>query len=222
MCILALLTGFVLIFFFFYCLWNSWLKDISFFDGWWPDTSALVAEDVRVSGFYTHSVLWPDWPAWWSSFVCSGAEQALQRLVPHYLVSALHIQAPTICSAVRFYWLWMALDLLLAHNMVLQRPQMCVVCFVWSELSFSLFQMHLLILRWVSDVLCKRLLWDGMDPFISRLHNHALWYVTIILDTKVIVYNSVSQSSLLARSGSYKFSFLNWSQSWFIWDDTVA
>ncbi len=39
-----------------------------------------------------------------------------------------------------------------------------------------------------------------MDPFISRLHNHAVWYVTIILDTKVIVYNSVSQLSLLARS----------------------
>ncbi len=96
--------------FYFNCLWNSWLKDISFFDGWWPDTSALVAEDMRVSGCHTHSVLWTDWTAWWSSFVCSGAEQALRRLVPHYLISALHIQAPTIRSAVRFYWLWMALD----------------------------------------------------------------------------------------------------------------
>lgn len=178
------------LFFFCYCLWNSWLKDISFFDGWWPDMSVLVAEDVRVSGCHNHTE-------------CSDPTdlhgdlvlfvQVQNRLVPHYLVSALHIQAPTIRSAVRCYWLWMALDFkaccsLKCHNMVLQRPQTCVVCFVWSELSFSLFQMHLHILRWVSDALCKRLLWDGMDPFISRLHNHAVWYVMIILDTKVIVH----------------------------------
>lgn len=50
-----------------------------------------------------------------------------------------------------------------------------VFCLIRIVLSFSLFQMHLHILRRVSDAFCERLLWDGMDSFFSGLHNHAVW-----------------------------------------------
>lgn len=182
------------VFYFFYCVWNSWLKDISFFDGWWPDTSVLVAEDVRVSGCHTHTE-------------CSDPTDLHGDLVLFVQVQNRHCRGLCLITSSQHFisrhprsarlfvvtdceWHWTLKHVvsLKCHNMVLQRPQTCVVCFVWSELSFSLFQMHLHILRWVSDALCKRLLWDGMDPFISRLHNHAVWYVMIILDTKVIVH----------------------------------
>lgn len=110
----------------------------------------LMARHVCLSGgrcercwlSYPYRVLWPEWPAWWSSLFVQVQNRhcrGLCLITPSQPFISRHPLSARLFIVTGCAWHWKHVVSLKCHIMVFQSPQTCVVCVLSDQSCLFLF-----------------------------------------------------------------------------------